>query len=106
PGSRRWQDSEPWTRLPARWAPPGAQTTSPPTPQTNWAECVRIIGTVALDHGPAAAAFRSEADNGAVGEVIISIRQIERDSPMVEVECRTPRPSPPGWSRRRRGRPG
>jgi hypothetical protein len=55
-------------------------------PDTNWAECVRIIGTVALDHGPATAGFRSEPDDGTPGEVIISVRQIEGDAPMVEVE--------------------
>jgi hypothetical protein len=30
--------------------------------------------------------FRSDPANGAVGEVIISVRQIEGDSPIVEVE--------------------
>ena len=35
----------------------------------NWAECVRIIGTVVLDHGPATAGFRSSPDDGAAGEV-------------------------------------
>ena len=52
----------------------------------NWAECVRIIGTVVLDHGPTTAAFRSDPDEGTSGEVIISVRQIEGDSPIVEVE--------------------
>ena len=33
----------------------------PPDAPDNWAECVRIIGTVVLDHGPATAGFRSEA---------------------------------------------
>jgi hypothetical protein len=57
----------------------------PPDAPDNWAECVRIIGTVALDHGPATAAFRSEPVDEP-GEVIISVRQIEGDAPMVEVE--------------------
>ena len=39
-----------------------------------------------LDHGPATAAFRSDADEGTSGEVIISVRQIEGDLPIVEVE--------------------
>ena len=58
----------------------------PPDSPDNWAECVRVIGTVVLDHGPATAAFRSDADEGTSGEVIISVRQIEGDSPIVEVE--------------------
>jgi len=41
---------------------------------------------VALDHGPATAGFRSEPDDGVAGEVIISVRQIEGDAPVVEVE--------------------
>jgi hypothetical protein len=47
---------------------------------------VRIIGTVALDHGPATAGFRSEPDDGVIDEVIISVRQIEGDAPVVEVD--------------------
>ena len=58
---------------------------SPDAPD-NWAECVRIIGTVVLDHGPATAGFRSDPEDGTSGEVIISVRQIEGDSPIVEVE--------------------
>lgn len=58
----------------------------PPDAPDNWAECVRIIGTVVLEHGPTTAAFRSDPDDGTAGEVIISVRQIEGDSPIVEVE--------------------
>ena len=58
----------------------------PPDAPDNWAECVSIIGTVVLDHGPTTAAFRSDPDEGTSGEVIISVRQIEGDSPIVEVE--------------------
>ena len=60
----------------------------PPDAPDNWAECVSIIGTVVLDHGPTTAAFRSDPDpdDGTSGEVIISVRQIEGDSPIVEVE--------------------
>ena len=58
----------------------------PPDAPDNWAECVHIVGTVALDHGPATVAFRSEPDDGVIGEVIITVRQIEGDAPMVEVE--------------------
>src|SRR6476660_7035219 len=49
-------------------------------PDTNWAECVRIIGTVALDHGPATTGFRSEPDDGVIGEVIIDHDQPPRAS--------------------------
>lgn len=56
-----------------------------PDAPDNWAECVRIIGTVVLDHGPATAGFRSDPGDGTSGEVIISVRQIEGGSPIVEV---------------------
>ena len=49
----------------------------PPDAPDNWAECVRIIGTVVLDHGPATVGFRSAPGDGTSGEVIISVRQIE-----------------------------
>src|SRR6476469_7427591 len=76
-------------------------------PDTNWAECVRIIGKVTLDHGPATAGFRSEPDDGTPGEVIISIRQIEGDAPMVEVEWPDSTAEfPGGWRPGRPGRPG
>ena len=39
-----------------------------------------------LDNGPTTAAFRSGPDEGTSGEVVISVRQIEGDSPIVEVE--------------------
>jgi len=39
-----------------------------------------------MDHGPATAGFRSDPDEGTSGEVIISVRQIEGDSPIVAVE--------------------
>ena len=41
---------------------------------------------MARDHGPTTAAFRSDSDEGTSGEVIISVRQIEGDSPIVEVD--------------------
>src|SRR6185436_17526716 len=53
----------------------------PPDTPDNWAECVRIVGTVAIDHGPATAGFRSDPDDGVAGEVIISVRQIEGGRP-------------------------
>ena len=56
----------------------------PPDAPDNWSECIHIIGTVALDHGPATTGFRSEPDDDA--EVIISVRQVEGDAPMVAVE--------------------
>jgi hypothetical protein len=58
---------------------------APPDAPDNWAECARIIGAVVLDHGPATAGFRSDPGDGTSGEVI-SVRQIEGDSPIVEVE--------------------
>ena len=77
---------------------------SPDAPD-NWAECVRIMGTVVLDHGPTTAAFRSDPDEGTSGEVIISVRQIEGDPPIVKVESPIPRPTSPGWRPGRGGRP-
>jgi hypothetical protein len=41
---------------------------------------------VVLEHGPTTAALRSDAGDGTSGEVIISVRQIEGDSPIVDVE--------------------
>lgn len=57
-----------------------------PDAEDNWADCVRVVGTVVLDRGPATLGFRSEPDHGTPGEVIISLRQLEGDSPRVEVE--------------------
>lgn len=45
----------------------------PPDAPDNWAECVHIT-----------AGFRSDPDRA--GMVVISIRQLEGDAPMVEVE--------------------
>ena len=77
----------------------------PPDSPDNWAECVRIIGTAVVDRGPVTAGFRSDPGDGTSEEVIISVRQIEGDSPFLEVEWRDSTADFPGVEPGRRGRP-
>lgn len=52
----------------------------------NWAECVRIIGTVVLDRGPVTAGFRTDTDDAVPQEVVIAVRQLEGDPPRIDVD--------------------
>ena len=57
-----------------------------PNMNDTWAECVRIVGTVLLDHGPATSGFRSDPAGGVPQQVVISVRQLEGDLPRIDVD--------------------
>jgi len=65
-----------------------------------WAECVRIVGTVVLDHGPATSGFRSDPAGGVPQEVVIFIRQLGGDPPRIDVDWPDSTVDFPGWAPR------
>ena len=60
----------------------------------NYAECVRVVGTVVMDQGPMTSGFRVDPEDGVDQEVVSIVRQLEGDPPRIDVDWRIPLTSP------------
>jgi hypothetical protein len=74
------------TAVALTWAPPGARPTNLLTHRTTGRNASGSSARWRSTTVRPLRGFRPELDDGVTGEVIISVRQIEGDSPVVEVE--------------------